>query len=153
MITVTLPCGHTSAIERAGTKPDHYRCPECGLEMRVAHEPPSRLADGFLMPGKKSLQVRWPRTSLSMKTTLIALLLPICASAQVTLNIIRKGEFVISNRGPVAVEVRLMQSTNRVFWSPAHYPLSWMTAAPGRPVWTFHRSATNAANFYRLEVR
>ena len=88
-----------------------------------------------------------------MKRLLWLLLMPACASAQVTLQMLAKGEFAITNHGQATVEVRLLQSTNRVHWTPVHQPLMWFSVAPRRPVWTYHQNATNAVNFYRVEVR
>ena len=90
-----------------------------------------------------------------MKRLLLSLLLPLCASAQVTLTINHQNNsFYITNHYNKTIMWRLMTSTNAgATWTNAHYPLQWFQANPGRQTITYHWPRTNVARWYKLETK
>jgi hypothetical protein len=57
--TIKGPCGHEADIDRfcfaqpKGT----FKCPICGKSFQVVQEPPTVYPSGFIMPGKRSIQL------------------------------------------------------------------------------------------------
>jgi hypothetical protein len=53
--TITHPCGHTTDFHAACTRPDHFTCPQCGLDWHIHSSPPETLPSGYIAPGKRTV--------------------------------------------------------------------------------------------------
>jgi hypothetical protein len=57
LCVVAGPCGHESDFDQACLGPDRYLCPECGVGWAMVEEAPQRLPSGFVLPGRRVLQI------------------------------------------------------------------------------------------------
>lgn len=51
------PCGHESSFADGCLSRDRFACPTCGLNWRMVQDPPTVYPSGWVMPGKRRLEL------------------------------------------------------------------------------------------------